>query len=198
MTKIKLCGMSRREDIEAVNELLPEYMGFVFWDKSKRYVTDDVARKLKQMLDKRVLAVGVFLDDDIKHIKKLCEDDVIDIIQLHGHEDEGYIKRLREVTKEPIIQAFLIREKGDIKLAQAAASDYVLLDSGAGSGEVLDWSMLNVFHREYFLAGGLNVKNVASAIEKLHPFAVDVSSGIETDGLKDVRKMKEFVEAVRN
>ncbi len=198
MSKIKLCGMWRDEDIETVNELLPDYTGFVFWEKSRRYVSEERAKTLKGALDKRVLAAGVFLDEEMHRVEKIANDGIIDIIQLHGHEDEGYIKRLRECTDKPIIKAFVIKDKSILDEVMDSSADYVLIDSGAGSGKTFDWELLEDIKRPYFLAGGLSAENVSYAIEKLDPFAVDVSSGLETDGKKDPMKMKRFVEEVRN
>ncbi len=198
MSKIKLCGMWQDEDIETVNELLPDYTGFVFWEKSRRYVSEERAKKLKGALDERVLAAGVFLDADIHTVEKIANAGIVDVIQLHGHEDEGYIKKLREYTDKPIIKAFVIKDKSILDEVMGSSADYVLIDSGAGSGKTFDWALLEDIKRPYFLAGGLSSDNVAYAIEKLEPFAVDVSSGLETDGKKDPMKMKRFVEEVRN
>ncbi len=201
MTKIKLCGMWRNEDIEAVNEILPDYTGFVFWEKSHRYVTKERANELKDMLDERILATGVFLDADISTVADIAEAGIIDVIQLHGHEDEEYIKELRKHTDIPIIRAFSIKGKSDpesiLREAQNCPADYIMIDSGAGSGETFDWGILKDVDRPFFLAGGLSEDNVAEAIVALHPFAVDVSSGLETDKLKDPEKMKGFADAVR-
>ncbi len=201
MTKIKLCGMWRNEDIAAVNEILPEYTGFVFWEKSHRYVTKERAKELKEMLDERILATGVFLDADISTVSDIAKAGVIDVIQLHGHEDDEYIKDLRNHTDKPIIKAFSIKGKSDpesiLKEAQDSPADYIMIDSGAGSGETFDWGILKDVDRPYFLAGGLSADNVVEAIGALHPFAVDVSSGLETDRVKDPEKMNGFAAAVR-
>lgn len=198
MTKIKLCGLSRECDIEAVNELCPEYIGFVFANKSKRYVTPAKAKELRTILNKDIKAVGVFVNEDIEKVSELLENDIIDIAQLHGSEDEEYILKLREKTQKPIIKAFKISGSADAVSAEKSSADFILLDSGAGTGSVFDWEWLSEVKRPYFLAGGLSPENVESAIKKLSPYAVDVSSGIETEGVKDKIKMKEFVSKVRN
>ena len=198
MTKIKLCGLSRECDIEAVNELCPEYIGFVFANKSKRYVTPAKAKELRTILNKDIKAVGVFVNEDIEKVSELLENDIIDIAQLHGSEDEEYILKLREKTQKPIIKAFKISSSADAISAEKSSADFILLDSGAGTGSVFDWEWLKEVRRPYFLAGGLSTENVESAIKKLSPYAVDVSSGIETEGVKDKIKMKEFVSKVRN
>ena len=198
MTKIKLCGMMDPRDIEVINTLSADYAGFVFWEKSRRFVSDEKAASLKEKLSKDIKAVGVFLDDDIDHIKSLSDEGIIDVIQLHGHEDEGYISKLKSCTDMPIIKAFLVKDESVLETIEASGADMVLLDSGTGSGKSFDWSILNKIKRDYFLAGGLDTKNVAEAVERLRPYAVDVSSGIETDGVKDPQKMRRFVEEVRH
>ena len=197
MTKIKLCGLSRPQDIEIVNEIKPEYIGFVFWKKSKRYVSEDTATGLKEMLSEAIKAVGVFIDEPVENVAKLLNDGIIDIAQLHGSEDEEYISSLRRLSDKEIIKAFLIEKAKDLEPVKKCSADYILLDAGIGSGKVFDWSILQDINRPYFLAGGLNLENVQDAIRLVKPFAVDVSSGIETDGIKDEAKMRKFVDIVR-
>lgn len=198
MTKIKLCGLSRVCDIEAANALRPDYIGFVFAPKSKRYVTPEQAKELRQILSPDIQAVGVFVREAPERIAKLLSDGVIDIAQLHGGESEEEIQRLRKLTDRPIIQAFRIDTEADIARANASSADFVLLDAGnGGTGTAFDWTLIASIHRPYFLAGGLDVENVAAAVERLRPYAVDVSSGIETWGQKDHCKMAAFVSAVR-
>ena len=197
MTKIKLCGLSRQQDIEAANRLKPDYIGFVFASKSKRRVTDLQAAELKSKLDPAIKAVGVFLNDDLDMVGSLMNLGIVDMVQLHGSEDEDYILRLRDITDKPIIKAFIINSAEDVKRAEQSTADYILLDGGKGSGKAFDWTLLKDIQRPYFLAGGLNGENAAEAVASLHPFAVDVSTGIETDGVKDIEKMTAFVAAVR-
>ena len=197
MTKIKLCGLSRLCDIEAANQLKPDYIGFVFAPKSKRYVTYRKAAELKSRLSPEIKAVGVFVNECPQETVKLLKNGIIDMVQLHGGEAEDDIARLRRLTDRPIIKAFRIETAYDIKAANQSTADYILLDSGAGTGTVFDWSLVNSIGRPYFLAGGLDADNVADAVKALRPFAVDVSSGIETDGLKDKAKMAAFIAAVR-
>lgn len=193
MVKIKFCGLTRPCDIEAVNELKPDYIGFVFWQKSKRNIERSKAKELKAMLSKDIKAVGVFVDEDISQVAELLKTGIIDIAQLHGSEDEAYIKELRNLTGKKIIKAFKITSEDDISKANESSADYVLLDAGMGDGKTFDWDIINNIKRPYFLAGGLDCDNVSEAISKLTPFAVDVSSGIETEGLKDPIKMREFI-----
>ena len=197
MTKIKLCGLSRTQDIEAANKLKPDYIGFVFAAKSKRRVSPLKATELKSRLDPEIKAVGVFLDDDLDAVAAMMNLGIVDLVQLHGSEDEEYIKKLRTITDKPVIKAFIINSAEDVKRAEASTADYILLDGGKGEGKAFDWSLLKNIKRPYFLAGGLNPGNAADAVRTLAPFSVDVSTGIETDGKKDEEKMTAFVNAVR-
>lgn len=197
MTKIKLCGLSRQCDIEWANELKPDYIGFIFWSKSKRNVSSEKAKELKALLSRDIKAVGVFVNEPVENVAELLSNNIIDIAQLHGSEDEEYITKLRTLSDKPIIKAFLLKSKDDAKTAEKSTADHILLDSGMGAGKSFDWNLLREIKRPYFLAGGLYPENVADAIDKLSPFAVDVSSGIETDNFKDKNKMTAFVKAVR-
>ncbi|MBR3306268.1 MAG: phosphoribosylanthranilate isomerase [Lachnospiraceae bacterium] len=197
MTAIKLCGIRRPEEIELINSLKPEYAGFVFWDKSRRYIKAAAAAELKNRLDPSIRAVGVFVDEESEKVAELLNSGTIDMAQLHGKEDEEYIKRLRSMASKPIIKAFRIKAEEDLKAAESCSAEFLLLDAGAGDGAVFDWSWLKAFGRPYILAGGLNTENVAEAVIKLKPYGVDVSSGIETEGVKDKIKMQTFVETVR-
>ena len=198
MTKIKLCGLSREEDIKAANILMPDFIGFVFAKKSKRFISRDKAMALKKILDPKILSVGVFVNEKPEVIAGYLEDKIIDIAQLHGNEDENYIKTLRKFMGKPIIKAFQIRGEKNLQEAEKSIADYILLDYGSGDGKIFDWSLIKNFNRPYFLAGGLTPENVSEAIATLNPFAVDVSSGIEANGIKDTEKMKKFVNAVRS
>lgn len=196
--KIKLCGLTRPCDIEAVNELQPDYIGFVFAKKSRRYVSPEKAEELKAMLAPGIQAVGVFVNEEPERIVSLLEAGTIDVAQLHGQEGEREIRRLRELTDHLLIQAFRIDTEQDVERANASTADYVLLDSGAGgTGTVFDWDLLQTIRRPYFLAGGLDTENLGTVKAKLNPYGIDVSSGIETDGYKDKEKMTAFVAAAR-
>ena len=193
MTKIKFCGLKTLDDIFCANELCPEYVGFVFAPKSKRYVAPAQVAKLRAALHKNILAVGVFVNENISAVAELLNAGIIDAAQLHGSEDNAYIKNLRG-TKKIIIKAF---QSNDCAAAEKSLVDYVLIDAGAGDGKTFDWNLIKNLRREYFLAGGLTPENVGDAIRILNPFAVDVSSGIETDGKKDFNKMLAFTKVVR-
>ena len=197
MTKVKFCGLKSENDVAYANEFLPDYAGFVFAPASKRYVSPEKAKRLKEALDGRISAVGVFVNESADRVADMLNGGIIDIAQLHGDEDEIYIEKLRAFSEKPIIKAFIIKSADDIKRANACSADYVLLDSGRGSGEQLDFSLLKGIERPFFLAGGLSPENAETAIITLRPYALDVSSGIETGGSKDKEKMAAFMKAVR-
>ena len=164
MTKIKLCGLSRPCDIETANALQPDYIGFVFYAKSKRSVTSAQAAALKAMLSTDIRAVGVFVDEAPETVAALLRDGVIDMAQLHGHEDDAYLQSLRQLTDKPFIQAFRIATKADCVRAELSRADFILLDSGMGTGKAFDWELIREIRRPYFLAGGLDIGNVLKEI----------------------------------
>lgn len=199
MTKIKLCGLTRQCDIDTANQLSPEYIGFVFAPKSRRYVSPEAAAALRRQLSTNILPVGVFVNEHPEVIASLLTKKTIAIAQLHGTEDETYIQTLRSLTDAPIIKAFSIASVSDIKKASACTADYVLLDSGnGGTGTEFNRALLQHITRPYFLAGGLTPENIRQIVVTHHPYAVDVSSGIETNGHKDSTKMSIFVDHVHN
>ena len=198
MTKIKMCGLTREEDIDAVNEIMPDYIGFVFWKKSKRYISPEMADFLKSKLKNSIKSVGVFINEDIIAVADFLKRGIIDIAQLHGDEDEQYILSLKKMTGKPVIKAFRIKTKEDALKAEKSPADMILLDAGAGDGRTFDWSLIgSAVKRPYFLAGGLDPSNAGAAIEALDPWGLDISSGIESEGKKDKKKMTAFVKAVR-
>ena len=199
MVKIKICGLKRLEDIEIVNKYKPDYIGFVFAD-SKRKVSHDLAFEMKNNLASNIVSVGVFVDADIDEIVELFDMGVIEIAQLHGLESEDYIRNLKENTNYElkIINAIEMSDEKDLLEYEDSLSDYLLLDSGKGSGKTFDWSLIRTdLTKDFFLAGGINISNVNSAIEEFNPFAVDLSSSLETDGFKDENKIKEIMEVIR-
>ncbi len=197
MTKIKMCGMCSAHDIEYSNIVLPEYIGYIFVKKSRRYVAPEAAEIYSRILNKNIIPVGVFINEDVDLICKLVKSGIIKQIQLHGTEDEHYIAHLKECVNVPIIKAYKIKSYKDVEAASISKADMILLDSGEGSGELFDHSVLKDFSRPYFLAGGLSTENIYGILNNLSPYAVDISSGIETDGKKDLKKMKAFADAVR-
>lgn len=199
MSQIKICGLSRTQDIVYVNEARPDYVGFIMnFPRSHRNVTPEQVRVLRQKLAEDIQAVGVFVDQPIESISAIAQHTGIDFIQLHGSESEQDIELLQKQTKLPVIKAFQIRSSEDLQKAQNSCADYILLDSGQGTGTQFDWSLLGSVHRPYFLAGGLTPENIEEAIHKLHPFALDVSSGVETEKQKDFKKIKRVVTSAHN
>ncbi|MCI5700808.1 MAG: phosphoribosylanthranilate isomerase [Lachnospiraceae bacterium] len=200
-TKIKICGLTRPEDIDYVNEMNPDYVGFVFWPNSKRAVNIAQAVELRQKLRSDIKAVGVFVNEDTDIVIELLNNRIIDLAQLHGSETEKQIHDIRCETGKPVIKAVKIKSEEDILNWLDTEADYLLLDSGMGSGETFDWDILQRISgigKPFFLAGGLDPDNVAEAVSCVHPFAVDVSSGVETDGVKDKEKIQKFIRRVRN
>ena len=197
MAKIKICGIMRTADVEVVNQYLPDYCGFVLSRPFKRYISKDAARHFKDMLDERIKAVGVFVDTPPDEAAGFAEEGIIEEIQLHGHEDDRYILNLKKLTDVPVTKAFTIRSENDLKRAAESKADYVLLDNGTGTGESFDWTLIRDIGREFGIAGGLNPDNVAEVIKKFNPYLVDVSTGVETEGVKDALKVKKFIENAR-
>lgn len=211
MVKLKICGMRRSEDIEMANRHKPDYIGFVFAE-SPRKVSYEQAKELSGLLSDEIVPVGVFVNEHMKLIVDLFKDGIIEMAQLHGDEDEKYIRNLKDKSIEetgkqiPVINAIEIKEGADygdeLLKWRDSASDYFILDSGKGSGKTFDWSLIDkeseFFKNSIFLAGGLNSENLALAIGEFNPFAVDLSSSVETDGFKDEKKIKEIIEIMEN
>ncbi len=196
--KIKICGLSREEDIAMANSYRPDFIGFVFYPPSRRYVSPQKAAELKNLLDSGINAVGVFVNAEIPLIEGLCSQGVIDMVQLHGDEDEAYILRLKEVVQKPIIKAVRVKNADEIIKAEKLPCEYLLLDTYrefnfGGSGETFDHSIIPLIKKPYFLAGGLDVNNIGKAARTCTPFAFDVSSGCETEGFKDDKKFMGIV-----
>lgn len=228
MTRIKLCGLTRIQDIEIVNKLKPEYIGFIFWDRSSRNVSAIQAARLKGKLDPEIKAVGVFVNAPAEQVISYYNVGIIDIAQLHGNENEEYIKTLHDAGLT-VIKAFKMKKTGEninlagngnteipekptgdvitetsgksaddvITEAVKSSADYIMFDPGKGEGATFNWQLIKGIKREFFLAGGLTPENIEKAVETVQPFAVDVSSGIETGGHKDPDKMAAFVKNTR-
>ena len=193
--RIKICGLTRQEDVEVVNEILPNYAGFIVnYPKSIRSLNPLQVKELCCHLDKKVQAVGVFVNSPIELPIRMLREGTIALAQLHGQEDDAYIRQLIEKTKSPVIKAFSVPRKEDLEMVMRCPASYVLLDHPLGkNGEVVDWSLLRKVGRPFFLAGGLGEENVAEAIKALSPFAVDLNSRLETAGKKDPEKMRRAV-----
>ncbi len=200
MTKIKLCGLYRECDIDFANEAMPDYVGFVLlFPKSHRCITAKTAESFKKRLNPAIQTVGVFVDAPPQRCAEYANSGIIDLIQLHGREDADYIKSLRKTCKVPIIKAVKVSSLSDLEQAAKLPIDFLLLDHGTGTGKPFDHSILDgaAIPLPYFLAGGLSPQNISEVIQKYRPYAVDLSSGIETDRKKDREKMIAAVKAAR-
>jgi phosphoribosylanthranilate isomerase len=198
--KVKICGLSRAIDIEYANIAKPDYIGFVFAE-SRRKVTPETALQLRKRLAPGVVPVGDFVDADPDEIARICAAGIISVVQLHGGENEAYIEALRKKSAAPIIKAIRVTARSDIIEGNKSPADYILFDQGGGgTGQSFDWSLIREMRGEiekpFFIAGGVDDRNLEFAAA-LNPYGIDVSSGAETDGLKDPEKIKNIVDAVR-
>ena len=198
-TKIKICGLKRPEDITYVNEAKPDYCGFIIeFPSSFRSVTADEVRELVKELDPEIRPVGVFVNAPMELVRTLLDDGTLALAQLHGQEDESYIRELKTYTDKLIIKAFSIKIAEDIEKALQSPADYILLDQGGGgTGKTFDWSLIPEIQRPFFLAGGIGTSNLGQAIREIHPYAVDLSSSVETEKRKDPMKIRQVVDIVR-
>ena len=199
MVEIKVCGIRRKEDIDYVNTLKPDYIGFIFAE-SKRQITKETAKHLKDILDKNIKTVGIFVNEDIDNLIKIADFVDLDIVQLHGDEDSNYIESLRKRIDKDIWKAIRVKNKDSLSEIQKLDVDGILLDTYSkeaygGLGETFDWNIAKnlKLDKKIILAGGLNAENLEQGIIKLNPDIIDVSSGVETDGFKDFDKMKNFI-----
>lgn len=209
MVKIKVCGIRRTEDVYYVNQYLPDYIGFVFAD-TRRKVSLETAAMLAKELDPRIRRVGVYVKQEIGLLTESLVSGTVDYLQLHGDEDVAYEEALFESLlhhgiddpQERCIKAFRIRGAEDFKKIGETKCRWLLLDTYSqtlpgGTGEHFNWDLIQGIDREFFLAGGISVDNIERAIRKVKPYAVDVSSSLETDGVKDKEKIRAFMEKVR-
>ncbi|MGN8645882.1 phosphoribosylanthranilate isomerase [Gracilibacillus sp. HCP3S3_G5_1] len=200
MVQVKICGLQNKEAMEAAIEAGTDFIGLVF-ARSKRRVTKEQAATLAKFVPAHVKKVGVFVNERIEVIREIAQDVGLDYVQLHGDESPIFCKEVGL----PVIKAFEIREASDLAKIRAYDCAYYLLDSPAGkyrggSGQTFDWQLAKEYdflNKKILLAGGLNADNIEEAITEVAPFGVDVSSGVETDGKKDVDKIKAFIDAVK-
>lgn len=199
--KIKICGLKSLEDISFVNEAQVDFAGFVFAKESKRKISLNQAIAMKKALSENIKSIGVFVNENIENILEVINAKVIDIIQLHGCEDNQYINELKSKTDLKIIKAFKADENLKYNIDNTLA-DFILIDSYnknnfGGTGEVFDWGLIPETDKKIFLAGGLNAQNIINAINKTNPYCVDINSGVETDGKKDKQKILEITKLVK-
>ncbi len=199
--KIKLCGMFRECDIDYVNEAMPDYVGFiVMFPKSHRNTDLDTSLRLKSRLSPEIKSVAVSVNAPVEQFAEFAKSGAAELLQCHGSENADYIARLRGLTGVPIIKAVKVTCAEDIERAQELGADFLLLDSGTGSGKAFDHSLINAakIRVPFFLAGGLTPENIGQTVRDFRPYGVDLSSGIETDKLKDRNKILAAVKEVRN
>lgn len=201
MIRIKICGLTREKDIDSVNRYLPDYAGFVMAD-SRRRISLEQAELFKQKLDRRIKTVGVFVNESLPVVIDLCTRGIIDVVQLHGDESEAYIKQLQQSVTCPVIKAVRVRDAEQITAADTSPADMLLLDTHTtgqygGSGQTFNWAIIPSITKPFFLAGGLNAGNILSAVTSCHPYGVDISSGVETDGIKDEAKIRDIITLIR-
>jgi len=193
MTRIKLCGLMGLDDITYANAVACDYVGFVF-AKSRRQISPELAATMRLALKKEIISVGVFVNEQIATIRALVESGTIGMVQLHGDENEQYLTSLQRELSIPVIKAVSITDQKSLLPYLSSPADYLLLDAGkGGTGTRFDWSLAQACTRPFFLAGGLNSENLQEAIRTTHPFAVDLSSGLEKGGRKDVSLMQQAV-----
>ena len=216
--KVKMCGISKVETIPAIVDAKPDYMGLVF-APSKRQVTVDQAKILVEELhrgyakkygsdtehDKNgtIKTVGVFVNETVENLVTIANEANLDAVQLHGDEDEAFIQSLKERTNVEVWKAVQIRSAADVEKWIDSSADMLLFDAyhkdeRGGTGEVFDWSSLDAFERPFMLAGGIDSTNVARAIRTVRPYGIDISSGIETNGVKDDEKITAFTKIVKS
>ncbi len=201
---VKLCGLRRLEDIEYVNEFMPDYVGFIFAENSKRTVTIEQAKELSKNLSCYIQKVGVFVNQPAQYIKKAVDEVGLNVYQLHGDEDYDYIQQISNIVDADIWKAVRVRSSEDIAFADNLGVDAILLDSFSsgqygGTGKLADWNTITKakIDTRFFLAGGLYENNIINAIKTVKPYGVDISGGIETDGFKDRLKIKRLMNLIR-
>lgn len=192
MAKIKICGLRTPEDVKIVNELKPDFVGFILTNGFRRTITKETAKILQEQIDPSIKIVGVFVNEDIKNVEFFVNNGIIDFVQLHGNEDVEYIKKINA----PVIKVLKPESFNEIDEYEKV-TDYFLFDSGTGTGKTFDWNAIPKTEKPFFLAGGISKDNLKFAIENIKPYGVDMSSSVETDGKKDFNKVKEVITIVR-
>lgn len=196
--KIKICGLFRPVDADYVNEAMPDYAGLVFWEKSRRRVNREQVVSFRKSLHPDIQTVGVFVDEEPDIIIELLRADILDIAQLHGKETEEQVRYIKERSGKPVWKAVEVKSEADIEKWNASVADCLLFDGGKGGGNPFAWELLQCAKRPFLLAGGLDMDRIKAAAKLPGLMGIDISSGVETDGLKDREKILQIVRLVRN
>ncbi|MBQ3454911.1 MAG: phosphoribosylanthranilate isomerase [Synergistaceae bacterium] len=200
MVKVKICGICHESEISIMNELVPDYVGFVFARKSRHFISPEHAGYLRSKLRQGIKSVGVFTNESLHGVAMCVETAGLNMVQLHGEETAEYIASLREYIRCPIMKVYKVAKPIDAEKALYSTADYVMLDGGnAGDGKTFDWSMLGRMRRKFFLSGGLNPENFQQALLlDPQPYALNASSGLESHRTKDFRKVMKFILGVKS
>lgn len=201
--KLKLCGIRRIEDVEMINSVLPDYIGFIFYRKSKRYVDPESARILEISLKKSISPVGVFVNETAENIAHIAEKVRLKAVQLHGDEDEEYISSLRRLYNGEIWKAVRVKCTDDVKRAEELSADMLLYDSfssdaygGTGKRANLSAIISAKPNKPFFLAGGIDAENIGEILARIKPYGIDLSGGIEVNGVKNRIRLMEFIDKI--
>lgn len=200
MTKIKICGVTDLSAIACINRLTPDYVGFILSSGFRRSIPRELAREMRGALDRSVAAVGVFVNERAETVADFCERGIVDVVQLHGDEDERYIERLKRLCAAPVVKA--VGVSGGKIAPYPENCDFLLLDASdpvrrGGTGRKIEWRRYDGVGKPFFLAGGITADNVKEALRAVAPYGVDCSGGVETDGRKDQAKMQQYVKNIR-
>lgn len=202
--KLKFCGCRRMEDVIYCNELLPDYLGVILSSGFRRTVVPETAHRLVQAKDPRIASVGVFVDAPPEQILSVLRQVPLDVIQLHGHETREVVQEVRRATGLPVWKAVRVQSAAEIRAAETLGADMLVLEGYVagqvgGTGVTANWQCLVEANPQvpFWLAGGLAPENIQRAMATVQPHGIDISSGIETDGVKDFQKMKQIVDVIR-
>lgn len=191
-TRLKICGIKRVEDVDIINQIKPDFIGFVF-AQSKRRIDLKTAINLRKLIDSKIISVGVFVDEDIDNIVSAVNTKAIDIVQLHGNEDKEYIKKLKQKVDVKIIKAIIVDNIKNIEINKDYPNaDFLLIDSGYGSGKTFNWDVSIKTNKSLFVAGGINIDNIEKAYKRFNPYAFDLSTSVEVNGFKDFNKIRDI------
>lgn len=197
MSKIKICGLFRDNDIAYVNEYKPDFAGFIIdFPKSHRSIDVDRAKELIAKLDSGIKSVCVFVNAPLETVLECAT--FCDCVQLHGSEDSDFIDEIRKKSPNTcIIASFNIKNESDILRAKKSNADLIILDNGYGTGAQFDWGLIRDIGRDFMIAGGIDASTILAVIEQFNPYGIDISSGVETEKVKDKEKIKKILEIIQ-